>query len=204
MFVYSLQHSHCFFYRLVIDEALVACLVLHLLDTSSHFSWTFVCSTAPQLRFSTFVSKTLRYWCCSDYVFFWESHSVSYKHGCLIPSTLSLMFFYRLVFNGAVVFRVVLLLVDTSLTFLRPPLCVALLHNWDFLPWLLRQRYWFLTDWVFFWEDHAFSYQHGCLSPSTLSLMFSLQVSVWRSCYLTGRFAFRSHIVAFFWGQHYV
>ena len=139
MFVYSLQHSHCFFYRLVIDEALVACLVLHLLDTSSHFSWTFVCSTAPQLRFSTFVSKTLRYWCCSDYVFFWESHSVSYKHGCLIPSTLSLMFFYRLVFNGAVVFRVVLLLVDTSLTFLRPPLCVALLHNWEFLPWLLRQ-----------------------------------------------------------------
>ena len=82
-----------FFYRLVIDEALVACLVLHLLDTSSHFSWTFVCSTAPQLRFSTFVSKTLRYWCCSDYVFFWESHSVSYKHGCLIPSTLSLIFF---------------------------------------------------------------------------------------------------------------
>ena len=113
MVVWSLQLCHwCFFYRLVFDGALVSRLVLHLLDTSSHFSWAIVCSSAPQLSFSTLVSKTQRYCCWSDWVFFLEDHAFSCKHGCLIPSTLSLMFFYRLVFDGAVVFRVVLHLVD--------------------------------------------------------------------------------------------
>ena len=100
------------FYRLVIDEALVSRLVLHLLDNSSHFSWAIVCSAAPELSFSTLVTKTEWYWCWTDWVFFWESHVFSYKHGCLILWTLSLMFFYRLVFDRAVVFRVVLHLLD--------------------------------------------------------------------------------------------
>ena len=125
------------FYRLVIDEALVSRLVLHLLDTSSHFSWAIVCSGAPQLSFSTLVSKTQRYCCWTDWVFFWEDHAFRYKHGYLIASPLSLMFFHRLVFYGAVVIPVVLHLVDTSSTFLGRLSCVALLHNWDVVQWLL-------------------------------------------------------------------
>ena len=128
--------SLMFFYWLLIDEALVSRLVLHLLDTSSHFSWAIMCrstpqlifstlvtkieryccwtdwvfwedhafsysffvaiimcSSAPQLRISTLVTKSERYCCWTDWVFFWEDHAFRYKHGCLIASTLSLMFF---------------------------------------------------------------------------------------------------------------
>ena len=168
MVVYYLQLCQ-FFYRLVIDEALVSRLVLHL-DISSHFFGPLCIALLHNWDFLPWLLRQ-RYCCWTDWVFFWVDHAFSYKHGCLIPSTLSLMFFYRLVFNGAVVFRVVFHLVDTSLTFLGPSLCVALLHNWEFLPWLLRQRFCFWTHWVFC-EDHAFSYKHGCLIPSTLSLMF--------------------------------
>ena len=80
-----------FFYSLVNDEALVPRLVSHLLDNSSHFSSAIVARSAPQLRFSTLVTKTERYWCWIDWVF-WEDHAFSYKLGCLIPSTLSLFF----------------------------------------------------------------------------------------------------------------
>ena len=55
-----------FFNRLVIGEALVSLLVLHLLDNSSHFSWAIVCRSAPQLRFSILFTKTERYWCWTD------------------------------------------------------------------------------------------------------------------------------------------
>ena len=260
-----------------------SCLVSSLLDNSSHFSWAIVCSSAPQLRYSTFVTKTERYCCWTDWVFFWEDHAFSYKLGCLIPSNLSLMFFYRLVFDGAVFFRAVLLLVHRSPPFfggaiimcssapqlrcstvvietaillldwlgllLRRP-CVQL-QTWLFIPfnilivflkvsnwwssclvssclvsylldnsshfsWAIvcssapqlrystfvtkTERYCCWTDWVFFWEDHAFSYKLGCLIPSNLSLMFFLQVSIWRSCFLPGRFASCSQIAAFFWG----
>ena len=117
MVVWSLQLWY-YCYWLGIDEAHVSRLVLHLFDTSSHYSWAIVASSAPQLRFSTLVTKTERYWCWTDWVFFWENHAFSYKLGCLIPSNLSLMFFYRLVFDGAVIFRAVLLLVHRSLPFL--------------------------------------------------------------------------------------
>ena len=143
------------------------------------FSYNFfvaiiMCSSAPQLRCSTLVTKTERYCCWTDWVLFWEDHAFSYKHGCLFHSTFSL-FFYRLVIDQALVFFHISL--TTRLIFLGP-LCVALLHNWDILPWLLRQRDCWWTSLVFFWEDHAFSYKHGCLIPSTLSLMFFLAVSL--------------------------
>ena len=138
MVVWSLQLWY-FCYRLGIDEAHVSRLILHLFDTSSHYFWAIVANSAPQLRFSTLVTKTERYCCWTDWVFFWEDHAFSYKDVCLIPSTLSVMFFYRLVFDGAVIFRIVLLLLHTSSPFLGPTIRVALLHHWDVLPWLLRQ-----------------------------------------------------------------
>ena len=159
------------FYRLVFDEALVSRLVLHLLDNSSLFSWAIVCSSAPQLRFSSLVIKTERYWCWTDWVFLWEIHAFSYKHSCLITSTLSLMFFYRLVFDGAVIFRIVLLLVHTSSPFFganntcssAPQLrCSTLVTKTAIL----------MLDWLSFFWEHAFSYKHGCLFPSILSLFF--------------------------------
>ena len=137
MFVWSHQLCHwCFFERFVFNGAVVFRVVLHLVDTSlTFFGANNTGSSAPQLRFSTLVTKTEWYCCWTDWVFFREDHAFSYKHGCLLSSTFSL-FFYRLLIDEALV------LFHISLA-PRPiflgPLCVALLHNWDFLPWLLRQ-----------------------------------------------------------------
>ena len=110
--------------------------MLHLVDTSlTFFGANNTGSSAPQLRFSTLVTKTERYCCWTDWVFFWEDHAFSYKHGCLFPSTFSL-FFYRLVIDEALVFFHISL---TTRPIFLWPLCVALLQNWGFLPWLLRQ-----------------------------------------------------------------
>ena len=110
--------------------------------------------------------------CWTSLVYFWEDLAFTCEHSRLVPLTLSCLFFWRLVFNGAFVFRFVMHLVDSSLTFLGPTLCVALLYNWDVLPWLLRQRYCSWTDSVWFWEDHAFSCEHARLVPLTLSSLF--------------------------------
>ena len=173
MVVWSLQLCHCcFFYRLVFDGAVIFRIVLLLLHTSSHFFG------GPTIRVALLHNWDVLPWLLrqrdcwwTSLVLFWEDHAFSYKHGCLIPSTLSLMFFYRLLIDEAlspVLFYISL----TPRPIFLGPLCVALLHNWDFLPWLLRQRYCCWTDWVFFWEDHAFSYKDVCLIPSTLSVMF--------------------------------
>ena len=132
-----------------------------------------MCSGAPQLSFSTLVSKTQRYCCWTDWVFFLEAMRSAANMVVWSLQLCHCCFFYRLVFDGAVIFRIVLLLLHTSSHFFGgPTIRVALLHNWDVLPWLLRQRYCCWTDWVFFWEDHAFSYKDVCLIPSTLSVMF--------------------------------
>ena len=151
-----------------------SCLVSHLLDNSSHFSWAIVCSSAPQLRYSTLVTKTERYCCWTDWVFFWEDHAFSYKLGCLIPSNLSLMFFLQVsIWRSCFLPGRFASCSQIAAFFGGPSLCVALLHNWDVLPWLLRQRYCCWTVCVFFWEDHAFSYKLGCLIPSTLAFFFA-------------------------------
>ena len=166
--------SLMFFYWLLIDEALVSRLVLHLLDNSSHFSWAIVCSAAPELSFSTLVTKTERYWCWTDWVFFWESHAFSYKHGCLILWTLSLMFFLQVSIwrscylpdRFASPSHIVAFFWGANNTCSSAPKlrCSTVVTE--------TERYWCWTDWVFFWESHAFSYKHGCLIRSTLSLMF--------------------------------
>ena len=188
------------FYRLVIGEALVSRLVLHLFDTSSLFSWAVVSSTAPQLSFSILVTKTERYWCWTDWVFFWERHDFSYKHGCLIHSTLSFMFFYRLVLDEALVSRLVLHLLDNSSHFSWAIVC-STAPQLRFSTLVTKTvRYCCWTDWVFFWEDHAFSYKHDCLIPSTFSLMFFYRL-VFNGAVVIPVVL---HLVDFFWGHHYV
>ena len=160
-----------FFYRLVIDEALVSrsCFNISLtprpiflrpLLLALLHNWDFL----PWLRrqgdivaglIGSFSEKTLRsatnmaVW--SLQLCHWFLQVNNWWSSCL-TSCFNISLTPRLIFLG--------------------PLCVALLHNWDFLPWLLRQRYCCWTDWVFFWEDHAFSYKDVCLIPSTLSVMF--------------------------------
>ena len=131
--------SLMFFHRLVFDGAVISRVVLHLFDTSlTFFGANNTCSSALQLRCSTLVTKTailLLDWLGLLLRRPW----VQLQTWLLNPFNFVIDFFYRLVFDGAVIFRVVSLLVDTSSPFLGPTIRVALLHNWDFLPWLLRQ-----------------------------------------------------------------
>ena len=181
------------FYRLVIDEALVSRLVLHLLDNSSHFSWAIVCSAAPELSFSTLVTKTERYWCWTDWVFFLEAMRSATNMVVWSLQLCHWCFFYRFVFDRAVVFRVVLHLVDFfgALNMCRSPrlriftlvtkTAILMLDWWGVL---LRRPCVQLQTWSF--------------DPFNFVIDVFLQVSLEGSCCFPGRFASRWHLVDFF------
>ena len=133
--VWSLQLCH-FFCKLGIVEALVSRLLLYSLTPRPIFLRPLLLALLHNWDFLPWLLRQ-RYCCWTDWVFFWEDNAFSYKHGCLIPSTLSLMFFYRLLIDEAlspVLFYISL----TPRPIFLGPLCVALLHNWVFLPWFLR------------------------------------------------------------------
>ena len=111
MVVWSLQLCHSFF--LQVSNWWSSCLPSCFTSPWDlvPFFWAIVCSTAPQLRFSTLVTKTERY-CCWTEGLLLRRPCVQLQTWLFDPFNFFIDVFYRLVFNGAVVFPVVLHLVD--------------------------------------------------------------------------------------------